>query len=177
MLLQFLPESELNLIEQSSRARKQHSNGGDGVERSMVAEAWKKEIALIYLPLIGEDRCIVPSGVKINAVCQLMGTRVKRCQVVGGHQGGGQAPKGVGARGLEEVARPRSTRPPSTGASARVDDDPPRRDQRRRRELVNLTRLTPASARRANLEQRPQQDCVSKQMRTPAPNWTATAIF
>lgn len=33
----------------------------------MAAEAWKKEIALIYLPLILEDRCIVPCG--WNARC------------------------------------------------------------------------------------------------------------
>lgn len=67
--------------------------GGGERERSMVAEAWKKEIAWIYLPLIGEDGCIVPSGAKTPAVCQLMGTRLKRCQVVGGHGGGGRAPK------------------------------------------------------------------------------------
>lgn len=30
----------------------------------MVAEAWKIEIASIYLPLIGEDRYTVPSGLK-----------------------------------------------------------------------------------------------------------------
>ena len=30
----------------------------------MAAEAWKKEIALIYLPLIRVDRCIVPRGLK-----------------------------------------------------------------------------------------------------------------
>lgn len=30
----------------------------------MAAEAWKKEIALIYPPLIRADRCIVPRGLK-----------------------------------------------------------------------------------------------------------------
>lgn len=64
MLFQFAPESELNLTEQSSSPRKQQSNGGGGGGESMAAEAWKKEIALIYLPLIGEDRCVAPSGLK-----------------------------------------------------------------------------------------------------------------
>lgn len=54
------------------------------------------------------------------AVCQLMGTRVKRCQVVGGHGGGGRALKGAGARRLGEVARARSTRGGRT--LARVDN-------------------------------------------------------
>lgn len=63
MLLYFVPESELSLIEQSSSLHKQQSNR----KKSMAAQAWKKEIALIYLPLICEDRCIVPSG--WNARC------------------------------------------------------------------------------------------------------------
>lgn len=69
----------------------------------MVAEAWKKEIAWIYLPLIGEDRCIVPSGVKMPAVCQLMGTRLKRCQVVEDMEAEGELRKGGG--GGEETGR------------------------------------------------------------------------
>lgn len=63
-LLQFVPESELSLIEQSSNLHKQQSNRK---KKSMAAEAWKKEIALIYLPLIRQDRCIVPCG--WNARC------------------------------------------------------------------------------------------------------------
>lgn len=60
MLLQFIPQSELNLIEQSSSPRKSKIRGG-GID---VGRGMEKEIALIYLPLIGEDRYIVPSGLK-----------------------------------------------------------------------------------------------------------------
>lgn len=56
----------------------------------MAAEAWKKEIALIYLPLIrgGSLHC-APQG-EMHAVCHRMGTNLKRCQVVRGHRGGGR---------------------------------------------------------------------------------------
>lgn len=98
MPLQFVPESELNLIEQSSSPRKQQSNRGG----SMAAEAWKKEIALIYLPLIGEDRCIAPSGLSA------------RCLPSDGDESekvsSGWRTRRRRARRLGEVARARSMR-------------------------------------------------------------------
>lgn len=78
----------------------------------MVAEAWKKEIAWIYLPLIGEDRCIVPSGVKMPAVCQTDGDEAEK--VSSGwrtwRRRASSEKEEAGARRLGEVARAPSMR-------------------------------------------------------------------
>lgn len=88
-LLQFVPESELSLIEQSSSLHKQQSNrkkkkrkidGSRGMEK-------RDSIDLSAIDSRGSLHC-APRA-EMRAVCQLMGMNLKRCQVVRGHRGGG----------------------------------------------------------------------------------------
>lgn len=88
MLSQFVSESELSLIEQSLSHGKQQSNSGEGkkIDGSRGMEK-RDSIDLSAIDSWRSLHCAL--RVEMHAVCQLMGMNVKRCQVVGGHRGGG----------------------------------------------------------------------------------------
>lgn len=60
--------------------------GREGVDRSRGMEK-RDSIDLSAIDSQGSLHCALQ--VEMHAVCQVMGMNVKRCQVLGGHRGGG----------------------------------------------------------------------------------------